>query len=138
MGLMNWDGSLDLGHAEIDGQHKRIVELINGLHDAMRVGKGKEVVGATLKALIDYTSSHFAAEEKIMERHQYPALGEHRRLHRALLTEVETLQARVAAGKSFVTTEVMDFLQKWLVEHISREDKKFSVYMARQAPAARV
>ncbi len=42
MSLINWDNTLSVNVAEIDGQHHKLVEMINELHDAMRQGKSRE------------------------------------------------------------------------------------------------
>jgi hemerythrin len=45
MPLFAWDESLSVGYEPIDEQHKRLIALINKLHDAMIEGKGQEVLG---------------------------------------------------------------------------------------------
>ena len=44
MSLITWDESLSVNVAEIDRQHQKRVAMINELHDAMKSGKGKEIV----------------------------------------------------------------------------------------------
>jgi hemerythrin len=51
---------------EIDLQHqKKLIEMINNLHDAMRPGKGNAVLGEIINGLVDYAGAHFQTEEKI-------------------------------------------------------------------------
>jgi hemerythrin len=66
MAFMEWNNSFSVNVAEIDNQHKHLIDLINKLFEAMSVGKGSEVMGTVLKDLINYTVSHFAMEEKYM------------------------------------------------------------------------
>ena len=40
MALMLWDKRLETGNAQIDEQHKALVEALNNLHAAMKQGKG--------------------------------------------------------------------------------------------------
>lgn len=40
MPLIQWNESLSVGVVEIDRQHRKLVELINDLNNAMRQGKG--------------------------------------------------------------------------------------------------
>jgi hemerythrin len=40
MSLIQWNDRLSVHVAEIDGQHQKLVGMINDLNDAMRQGKG--------------------------------------------------------------------------------------------------
>ena len=54
MALFEWKNDLSVGIAEIDRQHKVLIDLINQLHDAMLTRKTKEVMSGNLKGLLDY------------------------------------------------------------------------------------
>jgi hypothetical protein len=45
MSLIQWEEKYSVKHATIDSQHKKLVELINNLHEAMKVGKAKDKLG---------------------------------------------------------------------------------------------
>jgi hemerythrin len=36
--LLKWNASLEVGVVEIDNQHKQLVDLLNGLNAAMKLG----------------------------------------------------------------------------------------------------
>ncbi len=57
---------------EIDDQHKKLIGLVRQLHTAMRRGKGKDALDKILKDLIQYTGTHFAAEERLLKDNGYP------------------------------------------------------------------
>ena len=86
--LFQWDDSYSVKVGAMDGQHRKLFDLINELHRAMRAGRGKEVTGVILHRLIDYTLHHFSAEEKLLEKHNYPGLVAHRAEHKALTAKV--------------------------------------------------
>ena len=48
MALLNWDSSLSVNVAEIDKQHKKLINMINELNEAMKRGEGKNVIEKTL------------------------------------------------------------------------------------------
>jgi hemerythrin len=129
MPLITWNNTLSVNVQEIDSQHKRLVELVNQLHDAMSQGKGREVMGATLAGLIDYTRTHFAAEERLMTAHAYPGYGRHKAEHDALTKQVVDLQGQYQAGQPVLTIEVMNFLKDWLSKHILEVDKQLGAYL---------
>jgi len=126
---MTWKDSYSVGVAEIDRQHKKLIELINTLHDAMSQGKGKQVVDTVLADLIKYCGTHFALEEKYMAETGYPDFESHREKHRKMTQKVLALQAEVKAGKKMITMEVMKFLEQWLDKHILGTDKKYGPHL---------
>ena len=57
MALINWNNSMSVRVAKIDQQHQKLIAMINDLDDAMKQGKGKEVLGKVLSSLISYTAT---------------------------------------------------------------------------------
>ena len=122
MALIVWEERLETGHAAIDEQHRSLVEILNRLHLAMKQGKGKPELEGILVFLMDYTVSHFAMEEGLMERYHYSRADPHRDLHAGLMAQVAELVVRYQAGSAPLTLEIMNFLEDWLVAHILAED----------------
>jgi hemerythrin len=129
MPLMSWSETLSVKVDEIDNQHKRLVELVNELHDAMAQGKGRDVMGKTLGGLVDYTKTHFADEERLMIKYNYPGYAQQKAEHDALAKKVLDLQSQYLLGKAALTLEVMRFLQDWLSAHIQKVDRQFGSYL---------
>ncbi|MGO9481756.1 MAG: bacteriohemerythrin [Candidatus Kryptoniota bacterium] len=130
MALMTWSDKFSVNIKEIDEQHKKWVQMLNSLHDAMKVGKGRELVGETLAGLVDYTKVHFAAEEKLLRRYNYPFYEGHKRIHDDMVKEVELLRSKYDSGNTMVLSlEVMQFLKNWLSEHILSTDKNYGPYL---------
>ncbi len=126
MAFMNWDEKYAVKNLEMDNQHKKLIVLVNQLHDAMKPGKGKEEIGNVLKSLAEYTVSHFTAEEKMMRSIQFDNFDAHKVEHTKLLEQVTGLINRFENGETLPVMEVMNFLKKWLVDHIMKEDMKYS------------
>ena len=72
MALLSWNDTYSVKIRKFDDQHKKLIDLINQLHDSMLVGKGKDVMGEVMNSLVDYTKTHFTAEETLMRLHNYP------------------------------------------------------------------
>lgn len=123
MALMTWGPMLQIGYGDIDAQHQRLVELVNQLDDAMRSGKGRDVVGHVLTELINYTVSHFAFEERLMDQYGLPSTAAHKAEHKKLVADVGAFKAKFDTGAASVTTELMSFLRNWLSNHILKTDK---------------
>ena len=64
-----------------------------------------------------------------MRKHGYPEYEAHKTIHQALTREVREFQRKFQSGEPDMTDELMDFLKKWLVDHIMVIDKKYSTFL---------
>lgn len=129
MAMFAWKPEYSVNIKEIDDQHKQLVAMVNELHEAMTQKKGKEVLGPLLAKLINYTATHFAAEEKLMQQHGYPDYDKHKAKHEKMVQKVLSLQDDYKGGKITMTFEVSKFLQDWLNKHILGTDKQYSAFL---------
>ena len=128
MPLITWSQRLSVDVKQSDEQHKKLVGLINDLHDAMKEGKANEVLGTIFLSMIDYTKTHFADEEALLKAHGYTDLAGQQSSHRQFVAQVENMFDEFKTG-FVVTLEVMGFLKKWLEHHIQVEDKKYGPFL---------
>lgn len=128
MALIQWDSSLSVNIGEIDRQHQQLVKMINDLNDAMRQGKGKEILGKILNGLIGYTGSHFKTEETYFDQFGYPDTDTHKKEHAAFVQKVADFKEKYNAGTLGLSLDLMDFLSNWLTRHIKSVDKKYSAF----------
>lgn len=129
MSFMAWEDRFSVGVASIDTQHKKLIDLINELHDARLKGKSGEALTHIFGELATYTVDHFAHEEKLFDQTKYPATATHKAEHDALRTKVRELQAAMEGQKFPFTMELMDFLREWLQKHILGSDKGYSSHL---------
>ncbi|ADN02163.1 bacteriohemerythrin [Spirochaeta thermophila] len=128
MPFITWNDTMSVGVETFDTQHKKLVEMVNTLFDAMRQGKGRSVMGQVLDELISYTTYHFASEEELMQKHGYPGFVEHKKEHDSLTQQVEELREKHRRGELFITIETLDFLKAWLNNHILRTDMQYKSF----------
>lgn len=128
MPLIQWDNHLSVQVGELDDQHKRLIKMINDLQDAMRAGKGKDVVGKILNELVRYTLDHFSTEEKYFDRFDYPDTAAHMDEHARFVKEVAGFKKEFEEGRIGLTIKLMNFLSDWLQKHILGSDKKYGPY----------
>jgi len=126
MPIMEWTTDLSVSVSEIDEQHKKLIALINKLHDAMRAGQGKQALEGTLQELAAYTVYHFQTEEKYMEQFKYPRLPSHKAEHAAFVKKVTDFQKEFAENRLGLSLELMNFLKDWVNNHIKETDKQYS------------
>ncbi len=132
MTLMTWNDSFSVQNIEMDQQHKQLFELLNNLHAAMSQGKGRETLSDVFDGLVKYTHLHFAAEEALLKKHNYPGLSEEEREHKELVAQVSDLQKQFQAGDFGASMKTRDFLKHWLIEHIQGSDRKYGVFLSQK------
>ena len=132
MSLFTWSDSYSVDAPGIDAQHKKLFDLINNLHAAMIQGRGQEVIGQILDGLVDYTKVHFADEERMLEKINYPDLQAHVAEHDVFIRKAYALQTDFRNGKLAMTLPVMEFLKDWLINHILKTDKKYMPFVNNQ------
>lgn len=123
MEKLEWNANMVTGISEIDNQHKRIVDMVNQMREAMEKGD-VEAVGRVIPNMVDYTISHFAFEEALMEEAGYRFLIPHRRVHQLFTKRIPEFQARYAAGED-ILEELHTMLVRWLANHIQNEDQGY-------------
>jgi len=124
------------GVDQMDGQHRRLFDLINELSEAITEGKGREKMGSILDALIDYTAKHFAEEERLLEETGYPDLEAHKPLHRAFVAKVMESRKAFEEGTGMVSSDIVNFLNDWLVKHIGGVDKRYGPHLKKAGRAS--
>jgi hemerythrin-like metal-binding protein len=133
MSMFEWKQEYSLAHGDIDGQHQKLFALANDLHTAMSMGQGKAAMSKTLAKLVDYTTMHFASEERLMQKHQYPDYLAHKAEHDKLTAQVVELQKEFDAGRGVLTVGLLQFLKDWLRQHIGETDRKVAAFLNSQA-----
>jgi hemerythrin len=132
MSYIDWSDTLSIRVPEMDNQHKILVKMLNDLHDAMKAGNGRSVIGPIISKLVSYTKTHLANEEKFLESINYAFLNSHKTEHRKLTEQVLELQAKYNSGDMSVAPKLMTFLRDWLVGHIQKVDRMYGDYYNKQ------
>ena len=128
MAILTWTDQLSVKVADIDNQHKKLIDLINNLHDAMKQGKARDLMGKVLNELIDYTVYHFGKEEMYQVQYQYPDYAAHKAEHDKFVAKALELKKQFESGKTTISMEVLSFLQDWVRNHILKTDKQYSAH----------
>ncbi|HEY3442167.1 MAG TPA: bacteriohemerythrin [Paludibaculum sp.] len=136
MAYIDWSPDYDLGIAEIDRQHRRLVEIVNRLHDAMEQRSPKCAMQGVVCDLATYTEIHFAYEERMMQSVDMPDWETHCSEHRVLAREVRSFELDLASGRLSVSMELMDVLRRWLLVHVLHADRELVNHANRLHSAA--
>lgn len=129
MALVTWDESYSVKVEKFDEDHRKLFAFLNKLHDAMKAGHGDQVIQGVVKEMADYTKFHFAAEEAMLQKTNYPDFPAHRAQHQIFVKKVEEIQQDLKAGKGGESIAVTTFLKDWLSNHIKQTDQKYSSHL---------
>ncbi len=125
-----WKDEYMTGHPDIDLDHQTLVSITNDFYDSVEKGDAHNQINTTLKRLIDYIELHFAREEGIFLNSDYPDAADHMQKHREIEKVVRDLASACKIDVASINIdEVMDFLKRWLTEHIARIDRAYLPYI---------
>jgi hemerythrin-like metal-binding protein len=111
--------------AEVDHEHRELVDLINALHAESGSGAGKERVSAFLGEVFARIAAHFALEESVMRKHAYDEYAAHKAEHEHLLDEIRDIMDAHEADPAAATDAALAVaVRDWFVNHFQTKDAR--------------
>ena len=129
--MIEWNKQHSLGLSIIDEEHKKVIEIINGIIAAKQRDNYPEEIEKMLYEMIDYAWSHFKTEESYMLEFNYHEYQYHKEEHFDFIQRMNSYFSRVVTGDYQLANEILEFLKQWLVRHIEGTDKKYIECFAR-------
>lgn len=126
---LQWSADFSVENEKMDGQHQRLFDIINSFYDAVDSGASFTKLQSVFQEVLDFTAYHFAEEEALLERQNYPKLGEHKIIHQTLVQRVQELMADLNSEAPGSPDKVKLFLKNWLTSHIKGIDKQYAPYV---------
>ena len=129
--LKEWSDSYLIGIEKIDMQHKGFFEATHRLYDYILNCEGEKVVEESIEFLREYAEMHFQEEEAFMQKHGFPRLEQHKKLHVEFLEELDALLngLKVFGPSQHLADHALEISQDWLIHHIADEDSQFAAYV---------
>ena len=128
-GAFHWTEAYSVNIAVLDRQHKQLIDTMNQLDQALRKGEGKAALDSVLDKLAEYALVHFAAEESLMQEHNFPGFFTHRTQHAEFLKRLAEYLEAHKAGKPGTPVSLLFFMQEWMKEHLIKADKLYSAFL---------
>ncbi|MBI5419916.1 MAG: hemerythrin family protein [Deltaproteobacteria bacterium] len=113
----------------IDGQHKKLIGMMNADYNALRKGEDRKQAGEVLDELSRYAAVHLTYEESLLERRGYPELESHVRQHDYYRDQILMLRERHAAGEADVG-DLLKFMIGWFKAHIRDADQRYGSFLS--------
>ena len=135
MNLVEWSEKFSVGDASMDAYHHIFFEMVKEFMAEARRGTFTQAeLGDWIHFLGRYTLMHFRAEERLLERCNYPELEQHRAIHRSFAQEIAQLTARFEQyPEALPAQEVFTKAMLWFAQHILGEDMKYRPFMGGKA-----
>ena len=133
--MFEWKQKYSVGITSIDAQHRNLFAIAQELYAAMSAGQGRSALARLLDRLIQYTTMHFAYEERLMRQCDYPNLAEHKLEHERLTAQVVEFQKDYQSGRVILTVQLLQFLKGWLEHHIQKSDHAYGPCLKSRAMA---
>lgn len=130
MPIIKWRDSFSVGVQKFDDEHKVLLEIINELFVIVRDQKTVDHLTIEINKLIQYTQEHFVEEEAAMEKVGYPALEDHKAIHKKLINDVSAFKKQVENGDKEAIKTFYHFLRDWLLTHIIEEDMRYKPFLS--------
>lgn len=129
---IEWDRSLEIGDEFIDLQHRTFVILVSRSAKALERRVPHSVLMKIFYEIKKYAEFHFVSEENFMMQVGYPDYMQHEQMHSHLLSEL-SMKIAEANHNDKCAPEVLEFLYRWLLWHIAKEDKRIMAYVSKRA-----
>jgi diguanylate cyclase (GGDEF)-like protein/hemerythrin-like metal-binding protein/PAS domain S-box-containing protein len=124
-----WGVAHEVGVAEMDQQHARLAELLNGLAAALHSGSDSRTA---LGEVVRYAAFHFGCEERLMARIGFAGAAAHCDMHQRLLADISGLALE---GEGVSTSLILQYLQEWLFRHVDGPDRELAAVLLSGPPA---
>lgn len=113
--------------AEIDRQHRELVNMFNRLNDAVKNHESRNDIYQLIDEVIAFTRLHFATEELLMVQSEFPEIESHKKMHAELIKDTLRLKDKL----DYVGEDMFsDWFNHWpfgrVLAHIQYGDKQIA------------
>lgn len=126
MAYLTWDPAHDTGIPGIDYEHRKLVQMLNDIHELITERAEPPRIADRLADLYTLATAHFALEEKIMRDQKYPGLDERRDMHYRLLDEVREIMDAYETGSQRSSESLPATLRQWLSQAMAGDTELFA------------
>jgi hemerythrin-like metal-binding protein len=112
-----WGKRYRVNVKKLDEQHQRIAELVNEINDRIKEKEGAKGIVTGFTELIDYAEDHFATEEGLMKKLDYPDRKRHKKEHTELVNLLKDVRKQFKREAKSLGDFNYDVAKDWLAMH---------------------
>ncbi len=132
---LEWHPSFESGHQTIDEQHRLLHAKASQLVELF-AQETPDPVPASFPEFFAIVERHFADEEAILEKLEWPSLDEHRALHAALLLRGRHFLDEVISGRKRPNDLLALVVSDLLSRHLIGKDRLFFDFLRGSSPGS--
>ena len=132
---ITWTKDLYGGVKIIDKQHKGYFKIVDDLLNmTLNRQHSEKKIAASFKFLRMYIIEHFATEETLMTKYDYPLYGDHKRRHIYFRKKIAELHevSKYTKNSRDLAKQMHFILVDWFLNHVKITDKKMSAYLKKE------
>ena len=122
-----WNTSYILDIPTIDKQHMQFFKLFDKFNMLDPQNLDYETIKVYIDELEKYTKLHFRTEESLLRISNYDDLILHVEQHHIFSNKIDEFKIAYGYGNHLILTQIITFMRKWLIVHISEVDRKYAL-----------
>jgi hemerythrin-like metal-binding protein len=122
---IEWDDRYNIADDQINHQHQQLFRMANRF---LAAGSKSELLDCA-EGLFEYTRSHFAYEEALMLKSNFPEYDQHVVAHKQLIARLEVLRDHIS-GDTLDKLQLENFVRHWALFHIPKADARLAEYLS--------
>lgn len=126
MSLFVWKPEYTVHEALLDTHHQQLFSVLNSVYENVMNNPELDSVLPKIDQLSEYVKYHFTTEEQYMKEKMYPGIEIHIAKHREFTQNIETLRGSYHSNDLEVAKVLIVLLGEWLLQHVLKEDIKYS------------
>lgn len=128
--MIEWKVEFETGIPSADHEHRKLIELVNELHERARVADTVDEAAQSLERIIRKFTAHFVHEEEAMRDLGYAGFDDHKADHDRLIAQIEDALAELRRG-AFVAEDLPVRLEAWFDGHFQTLDMPLHRFLDR-------
>lgn len=124
MALIEWREEYSTGISGVDFEHQELIALINSVYEMLGDSSTKTNIINCLGDIYGSISSHFALEERWMEKNDYDDYKAHREDHERLLDDIGDITDDVETSHELNIEQLRERLSNWFLNHFKTHDAR--------------
>ena len=159
-----WRDQLSTGNLLIDQDHKYLICLFNSIELALTTPDNMRHLPLFFDQLFAYTQEHFAREEKLQLKIEYPRYADHKYEHQQILARLEEVNNELrtllgapeegtdegtddggsgaarhtrASLEKALGKDILGLAREWVIDHVAKADQDLARYLRQYDPEFR-
>jgi len=134
---LHWSEPYRVGIALLDEQHYKLIDIANELYHGVLASRymlstdaeSEEFFRNGMRAAVQYVKVHFATEEDLMQKYNYPNYAAHKLEHEDYARSVLECVHNYELGYKLAGLDFVRYLRAWLLHHVAMVDKELVIHI---------